>query len=254
MNLNVVLIEAKKPRKRRGRGEGSGLGKSAGRGNKGAKARSGWRRRYGYEGGQMPIVRRVPKRGFNNFNFASYFDVVNVGQLEGSFEDGAKVDRAALIDRGILKPRYEMLKLLGDGELKKKLTIVVHTASESARKKVEAAGGSLSCLLPPRKIHKPFVKRPVVPVAKVAEEPKPKKEKKEKGAAPGAGAAQAPKGKAEPKPVEGKGDAKLAAAAAAAASSKAPGKVAEVPASAKGLARPAKQALAAKPESAAPPG
>jgi len=213
MNLNQVLIEPNRPKKRRGRGEGSGLGKSAGRGNKGAKQRSGWRRRYGYEGGQMPITRRVPKRGFNNFNFGQFFDVVNVGDLEKAFPEGATVDRAALIDKGILKPRFELLKLLGDGELKKKLTIVVHAASGSARKKVEAAGGTLNCLLPPRKVHKPFVKKPA-PVAEKAEKPaeegKGKKEKKEKksaeGGAPQAKAGKPQGGKPDKGGAPGKGD------------------------------------------------
>ena len=157
MNLNGIfdIVGKKKARKRCGRGEGSGLGKTSGRGSKGAKARSGWRRRYGYEGGQMPLVRRVPKRGFNNFNFADWFDVVNVGELGVVFDDGATVDRQTLIDRGVLKPRHEKLKLLGDGELKKKLTITVHSASGSARQKVEAAGGTLNCLIPPRPVRKP---------------------------------------------------------------------------------------------------
>jgi large subunit ribosomal protein L15 len=153
MNLNQILgaVECRKNPKRRGRGEGSGLGKSAGRGNKGAKQRSGWRRRYGYEGGQMPLSRRVPKRGFNNFNFATYFDCVNVGEIGSAFPDGSTVDRKALIEKGILKPRQERLKVLGDGDLKVKLTIVADTASASARKKIEAAGGTLNCLMPPRK-------------------------------------------------------------------------------------------------------
>ncbi len=220
MNLNDVLgaVERRKNPKRRGRGEGSGLGKSSGRGNKGAKARSGWRRRYGYEGGQMPIARRVPKRGFNNFNFASYFDVLNVRDLEGSFEDGATVNRQVLVDSGLLKPRHEQLKLLGDGELKKKLNVTVHAASAEAKKKIEAAGGTLTCLNPPRKIRKP-VPRPAPggaggkakpeAGAGAAAEAKPKKDKGAGGAGKAGGAPEA-KAKKEKKPEAGgdKGKAK----------------------------------------------
>lgn len=218
MNLLDVLKVAgkRRARKRRGRGEGSGLGKSAGRGQKGAKARSGWRRRYGYEGGQMPLSRRVPKRGFSNVNFARYFDVVNVGDLENRFADGAQVDLKALTDQGILKPRFELLKVLGEGTLTRKLTVVAHAASAGARKKIEAAGGSLQCLLPPRKIRKPPPRPAKAPAAaKEAEEKsaegaqKPRKEKKAEGGAPAdakrEAARQKPeKGAAPPKGGEGK--------------------------------------------------
>jgi large subunit ribosomal protein L15 len=190
MNLNQILeaVERRKNPKRRGRGEGSGLGKSAGRGNKGAKQRSGWRRRYGYEGGQMPLSRRVPKRGFNNFNFGTFFDCINIGEIGNLFPEGSTVDRKALIEKGILKPRFERLKVLGDGELKVKLTIIADTASASARKKIEAAGGTLNCLMPPRKVKPVFVPRaaptPLVPPEGKGGKADKKKEKKEKGAAP----------------------------------------------------------------------
>jgi large subunit ribosomal protein L15 len=199
MNLNEILdaVETRPNPKRRGRGEGSGLGKSAGRGNKGAKARSGWRRRYGYEGGQMPLSRRVPKRGFNNFNFGKYFDCVNVGTLGEVFEDGATVNRQVLVDRGILKPRFEMLKVLGDGELKKKLAVTVHTASVSAKAKIEAAGGTLTCLLPPRK---PKF-RPKPKPAPAPAEAKGEK-KKEKAAKGGEGTEKAPKKEKKEKKAE----------------------------------------------------
>jgi len=171
MNVNQVLSLGgrRKARKRRGRGEGSGLGKSAGRGNKGAKARSGWRRRYGYEGGQMPIVRRVPKRGFNNVNFATYYDVINVGDLGRLFEDGAAVSLERIVERGILKPRFDRLKVLGGGVLEKKLHVTAHTASGEARRKIEAAGGSLQCLVPPRPVRKPPPKP--APAGKGGEKP-----------------------------------------------------------------------------------
>ncbi len=204
MNLNAILnaVERRKNPKRRGRGEGSGLGKSAGRGNKGAKARSGWRRRYGYEGGQMPIVRRVPKRGFSNFNFASYFDVINVGELEQAFDAGATVDLKVLAEKGLLKPRHGQLKVLGDGVLAKKITVVAHTASAEARKKIEAAGGTLTCLIPPR-VYKP---RPRPDLKAAAASPS-KGKKAEKGAAAPEGGAEkkdaAPKEKKEKGPKGG---------------------------------------------------
>lgn len=213
MNLNEILsaVEKRKNPKRRGRGEGSGLGKSAGRGNKGAKARSGWRRRYGYEGGQMPLSRRLPKRGFVNVNFATYFDVVNVGTLGDVFDDGATVDMKALIEKGVLKPRFGNLKVLGEGELRKKLSVVAHRASESARKKIEAAGGTLKCLLAPRKVWKPVPKpgavqkpgekapkgKDGVPPADGAAKGKEKKEKKEMKGKPSEPKAQAPAGEAK---------------------------------------------------------
>ena len=208
MNLNDILgaVEIRKNPKRRGRGEGSGLGKSAGRGNKGAKARSGWRTRYGYEGGQMPIVRRVPKRGFNNYNFASWFDCVNVGDLNDIFSDGDVVDRKILIEKGALKARCDLLKILGTGDLKKKLTVTAHSTSAGAKKKIEAAGGTITCLIPPRKIHKRFVARvPVAPAkddaAKKPAEGKVKKEKgPEKGPEKQGGGGKSPAGAAgEPK-------------------------------------------------------
>ena len=204
MNLNQILnlVERRRATKRRGRGEGSGLGKSSGRGNKGAKSRSGWRRRYGYEGGQMPIARRVPKRGFSNVNFATRFDVVNVGTLEALFEEGSKVTRDVLVEKGGLSPRFERLKILGEGEIKKKLSVTADAASAEARKKIEAAGGSLTCLLPPRVIHKrppDFKKGP-----QKAAGPKGQAEAKEKkgGEAPGKPAGAPPKEKKKEKKTE----------------------------------------------------
>lgn len=128
-----------KERKRIGRGHGSGQGKTAGKGHKGQKARSGGSIRPGFEGGQMPLQRRIPKRGFNNI-FAKKIVAVNVSELN-KFEDGAEVDAKALIDAGIVKKEYDGIKLLGNGEITKKLTVKVAAYSESAKQKIEAAGG-----------------------------------------------------------------------------------------------------------------
>jgi large subunit ribosomal protein L15 len=148
VNISDVLAEAgKRPaRKRRGRGQGSGLGKTAGRGHKGAHARAGWSRRLGYEGGQMPITRRVPKRGFSNAPFRRRYDIVNLTVLESRFEAGEVVSLESLKERGILKPAYGRLKVLGTGELTKPLKVMAHHLSESARQKVDAAGGSVEVL------------------------------------------------------------------------------------------------------------
>jgi large subunit ribosomal protein L15 len=132
---------SRKPRKRVGRGQGSGRGKTATRGHKGYKARSGSSIKPGFEGGQMPLQRRIPKRGFNNI-FRKEFGIVNVQDLE-SFEAGTKVDRAALVEAGLVAKKFQLVKVLGNGELTKALTIAVDKLSESARKKIEAAGGTI---------------------------------------------------------------------------------------------------------------
>jgi len=132
---------AKKPRKRVGRGPGSGNGKTAGRGHKGQKSRSGYSRRYGFEGGQMPLVRRIPKRGFTNI-FRVEFQVVNLRDLDRVFADGDTVSPATLADNGLVKSTKKPIKILGDGELSKKLTVQVHKFSASARTGIEKAGGS----------------------------------------------------------------------------------------------------------------
>jgi len=124
---------------RKGRGAGSGNGKTAGRGQKGQKARSGGGVRPGFEGGQMPLARRIPKRGFNNI-FAKPLTAVNVGLLNG-FEDGAVVDAAAIIGSGIVSTCPNGLKVLGGGELTKKITVKAAAFSESAKEKIEQAGG-----------------------------------------------------------------------------------------------------------------
>jgi len=138
-------------KKRVGRGQGSGLGKTAGRGGKGQKARTGNMRFEGFEGGQSPLQRRLPKFGFNSPN-RKEFAVVNVGDLEG-FAAGAKVDEAALRDAGLVKGRWTGVKLLGEGTLSRKVAVHVHRASAKARELVEKAGGTVE--LVPLMAHKP---------------------------------------------------------------------------------------------------
>ena len=124
-----------------GRGHGSGNGKTAGKGHKGQNARSGGGVRPGFEGGQMPLYRRLPKRGFNNYNFATNYAIVNLSDLEKKFEDGAVIDTEALIAAGLVKNQYDGVKVLGDGELTKKFTVKAAAFSKSATEKIEAAGG-----------------------------------------------------------------------------------------------------------------
>ena len=125
--------------KRKGRGHATGNGKTAGRGHKGQKARSGGGVRVGFEGGQMPLARRIPKRGFHNI-FAKPLDAINVSALE-KFENGAVVDRQAILDAGLIDACRFGFKVLGNGELTKKLTVKANAFSESAKSKIEAAGG-----------------------------------------------------------------------------------------------------------------
>ena len=127
--------------KRLGRGVGSGLGKTSGKGHKGAKARSGGGKRPGFEGGQMPLTRRLPKRGFTNI-YRKEYATVNVSALE-CFEDGATVTAEALKDAGLIKKTLDGVKILGGGELTKKLTVSVDKVTESAKEKIEAAGGKV---------------------------------------------------------------------------------------------------------------
>ncbi len=136
---------SKKSVKRVGRGTASGQGKTAGKGQKGAKSRSGYSRQAGFEGGQMPLQRRLPKRGFNNI-FATEYAIVNLSQLEERFESGATVDAQALIDAGLIKKTLDGVKVLGRGELTKALTVKVTAVSESAKAKIEAAGGKVEVL------------------------------------------------------------------------------------------------------------
>lgn len=133
---------SKHRRKRLGQGEASGHGKTAGRGGKGQTARSGSSIRPGFEGGQMPLFRRIPKRGFNNARFATNYSPVNLADLN-VFEDGARVDETALRSVGLANGPVLGIKILGTGELTKKLTLVVSAISASAKAKVEAKGGKV---------------------------------------------------------------------------------------------------------------
>ena len=130
---------ASKAAKRKGRGAGSGNGKTGGRGQKGQWARSGGGVRVGFEGGQMPLSRRIPKRGFNNI-FAKPLEAINVSALD-KFEDGAVVDAKALLEKGILSKCEYGVKILGNGQISKKLTVQASAFSASAKEKIEAAGG-----------------------------------------------------------------------------------------------------------------
>jgi large subunit ribosomal protein L15 len=132
---------AKHRRKRLGQGESSGHGKTSGRGGKGQTARSGSSIRIGFEGGQMPLIRRIPKRGFNNKRFAIRYIPVNLESLN-QFEDGATVDESALRNLGLANGRAKRIKILGDGELTRKLTVKVHAFSASAKAKIEKLGGA----------------------------------------------------------------------------------------------------------------
>jgi large subunit ribosomal protein L15 len=128
--------------KRKGRGESSGHGKTSGRGNKGSKARVGKYIKRGYEGGQTPIFKRFPKRGFSNVNFERKFHVVNLFDLEAKFDDGATVDAAALKEKGLIPDTKQPVKILGQGKLSKKLTIVAGWYSKSAHEAIGQAGGT----------------------------------------------------------------------------------------------------------------
>ena len=127
--------------KRLGCGESSGHGKTSGKGHKGQKARSGGSIRLGFEGGQMPLIRRLPKRGFNNASFKVSYAIVNLGELN-SFESGTRVDEEALRKQGLIRGRFDGLKVLARGELTKSLTVEADKFSEAARQRIEQAGGS----------------------------------------------------------------------------------------------------------------
>ena len=128
------------PAWRKGRGPGSGNGKTAGKGHKGQNARSGGGVRPGFEGGQIPLYRKLPKRGFKN-RFATHYAIVNVGTLNARYEDGATVTLADLMEKGVINKALDGLKVLGDGELTKKLTVEAAVFSATAKEKIEAAGG-----------------------------------------------------------------------------------------------------------------
>lgn len=136
-----------KSRKRVGRGHGSGHGKTCGRGHKGAGSRSGYKRRPAFEGGQMPLFRRLPKRGFTNAPFRTHYHVVNVSAIQERFKDGATVDAQTLAASGLIRDANRPVKILGDGELTLKLDVTVAKCSASALAKIEAAGGSVTIVV-----------------------------------------------------------------------------------------------------------
>jgi large subunit ribosomal protein L15 len=148
MNLeNIPTIKgATHPTKRLGRGEGSGHGKTCGQGHKGQKARSGGGIRIGFEGGQMPLYRKLPCRGFNNFNFRTSYQTVNFGQLEKL--EGDIVTRETLVAAGLIRDNNQGVKVLGDGDVSRAFTVTVDKVSGPAKSKIEAAGGKLIEIAP----------------------------------------------------------------------------------------------------------
>ena len=145
MKLNSLVPDKGSIRnsKRRGRGHGSGLGKSAGRGDKGAGQRSGFKRRSWFEGGQMPLSRRLPKRGFTN-NFKKEFQIVNISKLDGIEEK--KVDAKLMYEKGLVRSAFKPIKILGSGDLKQSVNIVATEFSKSAKEKIEKSGGTAQIL------------------------------------------------------------------------------------------------------------
>jgi large subunit ribosomal protein L15 len=147
---DVKPVRGSRHRKKRvGCGESSGHGKTSGRGNKGQKARSGGAIRPGFEGGQMPLYRRLPKKGFNNAQFQDTILIVNVSDLNDCFEDGAVVNTESLRASKLVRGRFDAIKILGDGELTRKLTVQVDQVSASAKEKIEKAGGTVTLPEPP---------------------------------------------------------------------------------------------------------
>ena len=136
-------INKNKARKRVGRGVGSGDGKTSGRGHNGYGSRRGSKVRRGFSGGQMPLFRLIAKRGFNNNQFSTKVLEINVSQLNDIFEDGSTVSIETLTERGLAKRRFDVVKILGNGELSKKLTVQAHRFSQSAEEKIAKAGGSV---------------------------------------------------------------------------------------------------------------
>lgn len=145
MNLSNLKPRpgAKHRTKRLGCGESSGHGKTSGKGHKGQKARSGGSIRLGFEGGQMPLIRRIPKRGFSNEQFRTNYGIVNLGDLE-RFDAGVSIDEAALRKAGLIRGKIDGVKILGNGELTKKVTVVASKISASAKAKIEELGGTVT--------------------------------------------------------------------------------------------------------------
>lgn len=150
MILNDVHqgIQKYKTRKRIGRGSGSGHGKTSGRGHKGFYSRSGAKRRLSFEGGQMPLARRIAKRGFNNNAFAQVIAIVGLDKLEKYYQAGETVNAATLKEKGIVKGRHDEIKILANGELTKKLIVQVNRISQGAEAKITAAGGTVELVVP----------------------------------------------------------------------------------------------------------
>ncbi len=142
----TAQVGAHKKRKRVGRGESSGHGKTSTRGTKGGGARAGGGPRFGTEGGQLPLFRRIPKRGFNNNFFAQKFNIINVGDLDGHFDAGATVDSASLVAKGLIRDNRNPVKILAEGDLTKSLKVVAGKFSKQAEEKITKAGGSVQKL------------------------------------------------------------------------------------------------------------
>jgi len=142
----TAIAGSHKKRKRIGRGKGSGHGKTSGRGHKGARSRAGCAIPLTYEGGQMPLFRRLPKRGFNNAGFTVRYEIVNICQLEKRFEEGNVVGVSDLVAAGLVDNPGNRVKILGDGELTKKLTVSAHKFSKSAEQKIQSCGGTAQVL------------------------------------------------------------------------------------------------------------
>lgn len=178
MNLEKIptIKGATHPTKRLGRGEGSGHGKTSGKGHKGQKARSGGGIRIGFEGGQMPLYRKLPRRGFNNKDFKTTYQLVNAGDLEKL--EGDSVTRDALINAGLIRDNDEGVKLLGDGEVSKAFTVEVDKVSASAKSKIEAAGGKIVETVASSEPVEP-AQAPATEEAPVAEEASAESEEKE---------------------------------------------------------------------------
>jgi large subunit ribosomal protein L15 len=189
--LHEITSSAPRNKKsqRKGRGESSGRGKTSGRGNKGSKARVGTYIKRGYEGGQTPVFRRFPKRGFSNFNFERRFHIVNLADLD-RFDNGATVDAAALKEAGLVPDLKQPVKILGEGEIKKKLTVVAGWFSKSAHEKIAKAGGTAQNLKG-EAFEFPKPKKKFVPREGGAKKKK-KQDTEESAAAPAEGAAAAP--------------------------------------------------------------
>jgi large subunit ribosomal protein L15 len=176
MNLSSLRPPAgsTKKRKRVGRGPGSGIGKTSGRGEKGQKSRTGYSRRPGFEGGQMPLVRRVPKRGFNNL-FRKEFAVVNLERL--NVLEGSDFTPATLVERGVVSNLRDGLKILAEGEITRAVNVSAHKISKAAQQKIEAAGGKVTLIEEPvqraRKVDEPQPAVAAKPVAKKAAAKKP---------------------------------------------------------------------------------